>query len=450
MSNQTSFQHSVATFVRQHALLHEGGKYLVALSGGADSVSLLLVLHDLGYTVEACHCNFHLRGEESDRDEMFCVDLCAQWNIPLHRTHFDTRLYASVHHVSIEMAARELRYRYFAQLQHDIQAEAICVAHHRDDSVETMLINLVRGTGIKGLTGIAPRNGNILRPLLGVGRDDILRYLDARGQKYVTDSTNLVADVVRNRIRLQVLPLLREINPSVCCNMAETAEYLQQASLLIDEHIDRSGVVKTMPDGLVQIDKSVLARSASPQYVLHACLEPFRFSSATAAEVVGSLSSVGKQWRSATHQLTVDRSHILVRPLPQHPFASLRIPEEGKYVLPDGRAVKVRAYDRPEDFVPSKTPLLVTLDADKVTFPLCLRRTAEGDRFRPFGMKGSKLVSDYLTDCKCNAFEKEDQLLLHDSRPSIVWVVGRRTSQDSGVTAGTSRILEISVEQDRL
>lgn len=447
MSNDTSFQHNVARFVRQHALLREEGKYLVALSGGADSVSLLLVLRDLGYTVEACHCNFHLRGEESDRDETFCIDLCAQWNIPLHRTHFDTLFYARVHHVSIEMAARELRYRYFEQLLHDIQADAICVAHHRDDSVETMLINMVRGTGIKGLTGIAPRNGNILRPLLGVGRDDILRYLDGRGQKYVTDSTNLVADVLRNRIRLQVLPLLREMNPSVCSNMADTAEYLRQASLLIDEHIGQSGVVKTMPDGVVLIDKAVLARSASPEYVLHQSLEQFHFSSATAAEVMGSISVVGKRWHSATHQLAIDRHHILVRPVPQHPFSSLRIPEEGKYVLGNGRVVRVRVYAKPDGFVPAKTSLLVTLDADNVAFPLCLRKAAAGDRFRPFGMRGSKLVSDFLTDSKCNAFEREDQLLLEDARGTIVWVVGRRTSQESCVTTATSRILEISVEQ---
>lgn len=446
MSNKASFQHTVARFVQQHALLHEDGKYLVALSGGADSVALLLVLQDMGYRVEACHCNFHLRGGESDRDETFCVELCAQKGIPLHRTHFDTKLYASVHHVSIEMAARELRYRYFGQLLHDVQADGICVAHHRDDSVETMLINLVRGTGIKGLTGIAPRNGNILRPLLCVGREDILGYLEGWGQTYVTDSTNLVPDVVRNRIRLQVLPLLRELNPSVCLNMASTAAYLGQASTLIAEHIKQSGIVKTTLEGTVQISKAALLRSACPQYVLHECLEPFCFPSTAAEEIMDSVDVVGKQWRSATHQLAIDRQYILVRPLQQHSFRSLRIPEEGKYVFGEGCCLKVRVYAKPDGFVPAKTALLVTLDADKVAFPLCLRRTAEGDRFKPFGMKGSKLISDYLTDSKCNVFEKEDQLLLEDANHVVVWVVGRRTSQCCSITADTTRILEISVE----
>ncbi len=446
MSNKASFQHAVARFVKQHVLLHEGGKYLVALSGGADSVALLLVLQNMGYRIEACHCNFHLRGEESDRDETFCVELCAKKGIPLHRTHFDTKLYASVHHVSIEMAARELRYRYFDQLLHDIQADGICVAHHRDDSVETMLINLVRGTGIKGLTGIAPRNGNILRPLLCVGREDILGYLEGRGQAYVTDSTNLVPDVVRNRIRLQVLPLLREINPAVCRNMAATAAYLGQASVLIAEHIKQGSIIKATLEGTVQIDKAALLRSACPQYVLHECLEPFCFSSTTAEEIMASVDVVGKQWHSATHQLAIDRQYILVRPLQQHSFSSLRIPEEGKYVFGEGHSLKVCVYAKPDGFVPAKTPLLVTLDADRVAFPLCLRRTAEGDRFKPFGMKGSKLVSDYLTDCKCNVFEKEDQLLLEDANHVVVWLVGRRTSQYCSIAADTTRILEISAE----
>ena len=168
---------TVDKYIRRHHLLKDDGKYLVALSGGADSVCLLLLLHQMGYRVEACHCNFHLRGEESDRDEAFCTDLCQQLSVPIHRIHFDTREYAALHKESIELAARNLRYRYFRQLRQDIGADAICVAHHQDDSVETVLINLLRGTGIKGLRGILPVNGDIVRPLLSASRNDILEYL---------------------------------------------------------------------------------------------------------------------------------------------------------------------------------------------------------------------------------------------------------------------------------
>ena len=194
-------------------------KYIVALSGGADSVCLLLKMLDEGRHVEAAHCNFHLRGAESDRDESFVVSLCSRLGVTLHRAHFDTREYASLHKVSIEMAARTLRYDYFEKLRIDIGAEAILVAHHRDDNVETVLMNMVRGTGIRGVAGIRPRNGHILRPLLDMSRSDIEAYLRERGETYVTDSTNLEDEATRNKFRLNVVPLLRTINPRASENI---------------------------------------------------------------------------------------------------------------------------------------------------------------------------------------------------------------------------------------
>ena len=181
----------VSGFIGKHQLLSRDGLHLVALSGGADSVALLLILLRLGYRVEAVHCNFRLRGSESDRDEQFVKDLCEKNGVALHLIHFDTTEYASLHQVSIEMAARELRYGYFRQLCQDIGAETVCVAHHRDDTVETLLMNMLRGSGIHGLTGIRPRNGQIVRPLLCVNRQDIELFLHSIGQSHVTDSTNL-------------------------------------------------------------------------------------------------------------------------------------------------------------------------------------------------------------------------------------------------------------------
>ena len=224
----------VKDYIKQHNLLNSNDLYIVALSGGADSVALLLFLDEMGYQVHAAHCNFHLRGAESDRDEAFCESLCLQKDIPFHRIHFDTLTYAETHHVSVEMAARELRYGYFEQLRKDIGASGICVAHHRDDSVETVLLNLIRGTGLRGLTGIQPRKGYILRPLLCVSRQEIEQYLQAKGQSYVTDSTNLVAEVQRNVVRLKVLPLLETINPAVADNIQRTAENLTEAQSVLD------------------------------------------------------------------------------------------------------------------------------------------------------------------------------------------------------------------------
>lgn len=247
----STFVNQVRHFAHHHQLFTPRGKYIIALSGGADSVSLLLVLKhlesELGISLEAAHCNFHLRGDESLRDEQFCQQLCRRLHVPLHLVHFDTHAYADLHHVSIEMAARDLRYAYFEQLRRDIHAADICVAHHRDDSVETLLLNLVRGTGLRGLRGIQPRNAHIIRPLLSHSRQQIEQYLDAIGESYVTDSTNLHNDVKRNKIRLNIIPLLRELNPSASQSIFETSLRVTEALKVFDEAIQRSIADVTTP-----------------------------------------------------------------------------------------------------------------------------------------------------------------------------------------------------------
>ena len=224
----------VADFIAKHGLLSREGLHLVALSGGADSVALLLILKDLGYRIEAAHCNFHLRGEESNRDEEFVKNLCEEKGVPLHLIHFDTKGYADLHQVSIEMAARELRYGYFRQLRQDIGAEKVCVAHHRDDAVETLLMNLMRGSGVHGLTGIRAHHDEIVRPLLALSRQEIEDYLHSIGQSYVTDSTNLIDDILRNKLRLNAMPLLKTINPKASENIWKTACRMAEAERVFD------------------------------------------------------------------------------------------------------------------------------------------------------------------------------------------------------------------------
>lgn len=435
-----------AQYIALHQLLSHHGKYLVALSGGADSVSLLLILQHLGYSIEACHCNFHLRGEESDRDELFCVELCQQHSIPLHRIHFDTKEYAALHKVSIEMAARDLRYRYFEQLRKDLDMDAICVAHHKDDSVETVLINLIRGTGINGLTGISPKNGHIIRPLLSAGRNDILSYLDAQHQGYVTDSTNLMDDATRNKIRLHIIPMLKKINPAVVDNIAHTAYHLTEANKMLQGIISESHIVSTdTTHDTIAIDKQRLLSQASPEFALHSVLNAYHFSGNVIKDILGSINSSGKIWQSSTHQLVIDRKQILVRAIGGTTFKPIFIPEDGYYTLSDKQKIRVTFLKRSSEFKPSKERAKVTLDADKIKFPLRIRRTQAGDRFRPFGMKGSKLISDYLTDCKCNAFEKEEQLVVEDATNNIVWLVGRRTSDTCRIDDYTQAILQLEI-----
>ena len=486
-----SFVDRVRRFASVHELFVYGGKYIVALSGGADSVSLLFVLkhleHELGISVEAAHCNFHLRGAESVRDEEFCKQLCGRLDVPLHLIHFDTQAYADLHRVSIEMAARDLRYGYFENLRRDIEAQDICVAHHRDDSVETVLLNLVRGTGLRGLRGIQPRNGNIIRPLLSLSREDIVQYLDALGESYVTDSTNLHNDVKRNKIRLDVMPLLRELNPSVSQSIFESSLRVGEALKVFDEAMKRSiADVTTPPRGctcpkctnqpvrkctnqplLVQqsllhqqrctlqsnhpltISIDRLKQQPSPEYTLHEILSPRGFTSAQIDQIYGSLDScsAGKIIASDSHELAFDRGSLLVQPRTNVADAarSMRIPETGTYVFSDSLKIKVAAEDCGDDYVPSRAADCVCLDASDIKFPLTLRHIEQGDRFVPFGMNGMKLVSDYLTDRKKTVFEKRAQLVVTDAQQRIVWLVGERTDNRFRITPHTQQALRLTI-----
>lgn len=439
------FEGRVRAFACAHNLLVSGKKYIVALSGGADSVSLLLVLKSLGHDIEAAHCNFKLRGEESQRDEDFCISLCSGLNVTLHRIHFDTREYAALHKKSMEMAARELRYAYFSNLMKDIGAEAVCVAHHRDDSVETVLINLVRGTGINGLKGILPKNSHIVRPLLCVGRNDITDYLSALNQPYVTDSTNLVDDVVRNKIRLDVIPLLEKINPSVKKSVFETSLRVDDALKIYDAAVAES-VKKVMPeDGVIDIE--CLEKQTSPQAVLFTILKGKGFSSPQTEQIFAMLEKwkTGKTWSSPTHRLLFDRGRILIVKIGKETKRQMRIPETGVYVYDDNVTIEVKERETGEGFKVSKAADCACIDRQKVVFPLVVRPVVNADRFVPFGMKHSKLVSDYLTDRKRSLFDKHRQLVVTDADGSIVWLVGERVDDRFRITPRSSVALMLSL-----
>ncbi len=437
----------VQQFIDRHRLLSPQGHYLVALSGGADSVCLLLLLRELGYRVEAVHCNFKLRGSESDRDEQFVRDLCRENDVPLHLTHFDTAFYASLHHLSIEMAARQLRYAYFDQLLHDIGADAICVAHHQDDAAETVLLNLIRGTGLHGLTGIKPRNGHVLRPLLCVGRRDIEKWLADRRQAYVTDSTNLQIDAVRNRLRLQVIPLLEQAHQGAVQNILDTARHLSEASLVYDHAVD-AALSSLLCQQRISIAR--LVDHPSIESILHHWLHPLGFTPPVIEDVAchvaptaSSSASTGKVWQSATHQLTIHQGFLCCQPIVPLP-SPLVVPETGTYV--SGRQRLRVSITTGAEVV--KRLEAASLDADKVRFPLTLRPIQAGDRFQPFGMKGSKLISDYLTDCHVMRFDRQRQLVVTDADGVIVWLCGHRVDGRFAVTEATQRTLLLVLERD--
>ena len=436
----------VSSYIARHSLLDVGKLHLVAISGGADSVALLLILQSLGYRLEAVHCNFHLRGEESDRDEAFVQQLCERQHIPLHLAHFDTREYAALHKVSIEMAARDLRYRYFEQLRQDMGVDAICVAHHRDDSVETLLMNLMRGTGIHGLTGIRPVNGHIVRPLLCVSRQEIEEYLHSIGQDFVTDSTNLEDDALRNKIRLHLVPLMQQIIPNSSESIARTALHLAEADRCLDAYLDEQMADLIDTDGdskdysLASVSIEALAAQPSPGYFLLKWLTPYGFTPAQISDIATLPSfQTGKEFLSPSHVLLIDRGRLVLASK-ETAIPSMKIPETGTYRMSDGQRFSFSFSDVVEV---SKSADCATIDKESVEFPLTIRTVEPGERFTPYGMKGARLVSDYLTDHKLNLLEKRRQLVVTDACGRIVWLVGHRTDDRFKVTTNTCSILRI-------
>ena len=431
----------VRQYIADRQLLDHNKRYLVALSGGADSVALLRMMLRLGYDVEAAHCNFHLRGEEANRDQRFVEDLCGRLGVTLHIAHFNTREYAEEWKISIEMAARDLRYAYFSQLVASGEMAGVLVAHHKDDSAETILMNMIRGTGVNGLTGIKPvselaiqrpsaefkiQNSKlkihqqpttndpqptaskpqnritakpqnritILRPLLCLTRADIIRYLEDEHQDFIIDSSNLEADVVRNKIRLNILPLLKEITPSAVENILRTAANLADANENSEEH------------------------------QLFTILKPYGFNGVQVRRIVENMDiATGKQYHSKSHSLLIDRGMLRIT---ENDTAQLS-------ALPSLTSATLDLTDRHSAY----------LDADKVKQPLTLRTVKTGDRFVPFGMTGSKLISDYLTDIKMPLTEKQHQKVVTDADGNIVWLVDLRTDNRYAITNKTKKILII-------
>ena len=430
--------HRIEKYIVKNMLLSPGSKVLVALSGGADSVALLVVLMKLGYRCEAMHCNFHLRGEESNRDERFVAELCARHNVSLHTVHFDTAAYAKKQGISIEMAARELRYAAFEEQRAKIGAEAIAVAHHRDDSAETLLLNLLRGTGIKGLCGIQPKNGYIVRPLLCVGRADIIDYLKWRNETFVTDSTNLTNDYTRNKIRLDIIPRLAEINPSVLESLAATANRLREAEQIYNKAI-KDAISRIMSGNTIDI--SALKKETAPQTLLHEILSPLGFNSTQVANISETIESEGcrevtnREWR-----IIKERDTLLIVPNEEQKEYTLSLPAEG--CIDTGRGTLIIERLSFDGNIPKESNRAM-IDTSKLKKPLTLRSVRKSDRFAPFGMRGTKLVSDYLTDRKKSIIDKRQQLVVIDATGAIVWLVGERPAAPYCVKNSTKEVIAL-------
>ena len=429
----------IQQYIIQHQLLSGEKPVVVGISGGADSVALLHILVSLGYKCIAAHCNFNLRGDESFRDEQFTIDFTKRLQVPLCKISFETNKYAQENRLSVEMAARELRYRWFEELLNTYDADAVAVAHHRDDSVETLLINLTRGSGLTGLTGIKPKNGNVVRPLLCVSREDIYAYIENNGLEYVTDSSNSSDIYTRNFIRLKVIPLLEEINPSVKASLARTANHLYDASLIYNHSIEEARKVIIQNN---RLSISALLSFPAPATILYEMLKPYGFSRTVCESIFTVIDKdSGKIFYSSTHRLLKDRSDLLIDVLSGEDNRAYLINLEDDNVdLPV--ELKPEIVVIKEDYQIEKDRKFAYFDFDKLSFPLVLRHWQEGDWFVPFGMKGKKKISDYFSDKKFSLFDKEKTWLLCSGQ-DVIWIVGERTDNRYRIEKTTKRVLKL-------
>ncbi len=430
---------TIRTYIEQHNLLSEKKPVLVGLSGGADSVALLAVLVRLGYKCIAIHCNFHLRGEESNRDEIFAQEFATGLGVSFHCIDFATEQYAHEKHLSIEMAARELRYQWFEEKRRELDAQAIAVAHHRDDSIETLLINLVRGTGIRGMGGIRPKNGYVIRPFLSVSRQEIIDWLSKEGYSFITDSTNLSDAYTRNFIRLRVLPLLEEINPAARQNIARSSEHLADVEAIYLDVIGKAKEEIMSSDDRISIP--LLMSYAAPETILYEILKPYGFNRVTIHDIFLSLKKApGKLFYSHTHRILKDRDYLWITSLSSEEFPDsyfIESPEDIGHLLIELSFSEIVITS---ELAIQKNKLIAYFDRDKIHFPLELRHWREGDWFIPFGMTGRQKLSDYFSDHKFSRLQKEQTWLLCSGN-DIIWIVGERTDNRYRINSTTKQVL---------
>lgn len=419
----------------------KGKKLLLALSGGIDSMVLLHLLKQLHFDISAAHCNFNLRGQESDGDEAFVKSICDNSEVKLFVNHFNTKEYADLHKLSIQVSARQLRYDWFNEVLEKDGFDYLLTAHHLDDSIETFLINFTRGTGLEGLTGIPQQNGTIVRPLLPFSREEIETYAKENNLKWREDSSNASDKYLRNKLRHSVIPILKELNPGFSDSFQQTLKNLQQAQSMVD---DASRIVyrKVVEDVHFQkrIHLSELMILPNYQAYLYQWLKPFGF---TAWEDIYDLveAQSGKQIFSGKYRLLKDREVLILEEVTTNDFTSYFIEEnqtETEYPI----ALKMT-------YVTNVTALqddsVIFVDKDTLKFPLVFRKWQEGDYFYPFGMDGKKKVSKYFKDEKFSLIDKEKAWLLCSGN-DIVWIVGKRVDRRFSVTKTTQTIIKIELK----
>lgn len=413
-------------------------KVLVACSGGVDSMVLLHLLLAIDIKVGVAHCNFSLRKDESDEDLAFVVSTASKLKVPVYTTVFDTKNYAKKHRLSTQVAARTLRYNWFSEIAVTHTYDVITTGHHADDDLETFFINLSRGTGLRGLTGIPLQNENIVRPLLAFSRSQILQYAKKEQLFWREDSSNGSRDYVRNKLRLDVIPKFKEVHKNVLDNFKQTQLHLKDNRALLNDYMTLvTKLVVTQRDDGFEIDISQLEALPNTNSLLFELLYPFGFTDFTAISNVLKSTS-GKKVLSKEYQLLRDRKSLIITEISSKKDISEYFIE--KYQKNINKPLSLTFT--PTNKVGNIEATSIYVDAQKLRYPLTIRKRREGDVFQPFGMQGKKKLSKFFKDEKLSLVAKEKTWLL-ESQDKIVWVIGLRADDRFKVTATTNDVLKI-------
>lgn len=427
-------------FIQQHALLAAEDKILLAVSGGKDSVLMVHLFKECGFQFGIAHCNFNLRADESQRDESFVRLLAATLDLPFHVTHFNTKDYADRQKVSTQMAARALRYDWFEQVRAEHGYAAIALGQHQDDAMETVLLNLTRGTGIAGMHGILPKRNKLIRPLLFLSRKEIDELIVSENISYVEDSSNLTTNYARNKIRMQVVPHLREINP----NVAQT--FGQNIRRFADTELVLQNVVAGLRNELLVLQHQNIhipiakVLSLNPAHLLlFELLRPYGFTESVTAELIQALEKrqSGTSFYSSGYRIIIDREVLILREDKQEARPHVLV-HGNEQQIPIGQQHILLSYSSVPYF--EREPTMAFVDEDLLIYPLIIRYRQEGDKFMPIGMKTFKKLSDFFIDEKVPLSSKEQVPILVNGNGDIVWIVGYRQDNRYKITALSKKV----------
>lgn len=438
-------QQRLTAHANKAGILRKGDQILLAVSGGLDSVVMAHILSKGPYRLGIAHCNFKLRGEEADGDEQFVKDLAQCYGLPFYSTSFDTEAYANEHNLSIQMAARELRYEWLNEVRKEHGYHFVATAHHKNDNAETLLLNLVKGTGMAGLHGILPKTGHLIRPLLPFSRAELEAFAATEQLHWRTDASNASNKYQRNLIRNQVMPLLEQINPALTQSLGEEINRFRDAEAIYKQGLAyyRKKLIDERKEGLfIPIKK--LEHYPAQETILFELLREFGFNGEQITNVLEVLHQTEtKQFYSATHRLIKDRQFLIVTTLAEETDHQVLIEHFKKPVKVPGLTLKFHPQTATNYHI-SPSPAVAAIDMAKLELPLTLRRWQAGDYFYPIGLNKKKKLKRYLSDAKLNQLEKENTWVLL-SGDRIIWLVGHRLDDRFKVTEGTKEVLEIKI-----